>query len=155
MLARTGGLATVRCRFESQVKSDDDPDWAAKNRRAMYNMMPSVEAWKAARELSQEEARDIAVSYVLNNLLTLEKPVTFGKDGSPSYPKIGERARLELDNIGGVAFVPDSKKAAGWTKTGPMDMRTAVLAVRLGILSAAAKPMGRLDHLLGRNGRWP
>jgi hypothetical protein len=29
--------------------------------------------------------------------------------------------------------VPDSKNAAGWTMTGPMDMLTAVLAVRLGI----------------------
>jgi hypothetical protein len=27
--------------------------------------------------------------------------------------------------------VPDNKKAAGWKTTGPMDMRTAVLAVRL------------------------
>jgi hypothetical protein len=111
----------------------NDPDWAAKNRRAMYNMMPRVENWKAARDLSQEEARDIAVSYVLNNLLTLEKDVAFGKDGAPTYPKIGERSKLKLSNIGGVAFVPDSKKAAGWTTTGPMDLRTAVLAVRLAI----------------------
>jgi len=110
-----------------------EPDRMARNRRASYNMMPRVENWTAAHELSQEEARDIAVSYVLNNYLKLEKPVTFGKDGSPTYPKIGERARLELDSIGGVRFVPDSKKAAGWKMTGPMDLRTAVLAVRLGI----------------------
>ncbi len=66
-------------------------------------------------------------------MLTLEKPVTFGKDGAPSYPRIGERARLKLDNIGGATFIPDSKAAAGWTMTGPMDLRTAVLAVRLAI----------------------
>ncbi len=111
----------------------NDPDWAAKNRRASYNMMPRVENWTAAYKLSQEEARDIAVTYVLNNYLTLEKPVAFGKDGAPSYPKVGERARLKLDNIGGVRFVPDSKAASGWTMTGAMDLRTAVLAVRLGI----------------------
>jgi hypothetical protein len=111
----------------------NDPDWAAKNRRASYNMMPRVENWTAAYKLSQEEARDIAVTYVLNNYLALEKPVTFGKDGAPSYPKVGERARLKLDNIGGVRFVPDSKAASGWTMTGAMDLRTAVLAVRLGI----------------------
>ena len=111
----------------------NDPDWAAKNRRAMYNMLPRVENWTAAYKLLQEEARDITVSYVLNNLLTLEKPVTFGKDGSPTYPKIGEKARLKLDNIGGAAFVPDSKAAAGWTMTHPVDLRTAVLAVRLAI----------------------
>jgi hypothetical protein len=114
-------------------KTMNDPDWIAKNRRASYNMMPRVENWTAAYQLSQEEARDIAVSYVLNNYLTLEKPVTFGQDGAPSYPKIGERARLKLDNIGGVRFVPDSKAASGWTMTGAMDLRTAVLAVRLGI----------------------
>ena len=111
----------------------NDPDWAAKNRRASYNMMPRVENWTAAFKLSQEEARDIAVTYVLNNYLTLEKPVAFGKDGAPSYPKVGERARLKLDNIGGVRFVPDSKAASGWTMTGAMDLRTAVLAVRLGM----------------------
>jgi hypothetical protein len=111
----------------------NDPDWMAKNRRASYNMMPRVENWTAAYKLTQEEARDIAVSYVLNNYLTLEKPVTFGKDGAPTYPKIGERSKLKLDNIGGVRFVADSQAAAGWTMTGPMDLRTAVLAVRLGI----------------------
>jgi hypothetical protein len=110
-----------------------DPDWVANNRRARYNMMPGVETWKAAYTLSQEEARDIAVAYVLNNYLTLEKPVTFGKDGFPSYPKIGERAKLKLDNIGGVQFVADNKAAAGWTMTGSMDLRTAVLAVRLAL----------------------
>jgi hypothetical protein len=111
----------------------NDPDWMAKNRRAWYNMMPRVENWTAAYLLSQEEARDIAVSYVLNDYLTLEKPVTFGKDGAPTYPKIGDRPKLKLDNIGGVRFVPDSKAAARWTMTGPMDLRTAVLAVRLGL----------------------
>jgi hypothetical protein len=112
----------------------NDPDWMAKNRRASYNMMPRVENWTAAYKLSQEEARDIAVTYVLNNYLTLEKPVTFGKDGSPTYPKIGERAMLKIDNIGGVAFVPDDLAAnIGRTMTGPMDLRTAVLAVRLAL----------------------
>jgi hypothetical protein len=108
-----------------------DPARDAKNRRAEYNMLPGIETWKPACKLSQEEARDIAVSYVLNNLLTLEKPVAFGADGAPTYPKIGEKAKLRLDNIGGVAYVPDNKKAAGFLTTGPMDLRTAVLAVRL------------------------
>lgn len=110
-----------------------EPEWMAKNRRAWYNMMPRVENWKAAYKLSQEEARDIAVAYVLNNYLTLEKPVTFGADGLPTYPKVGDRPKLKLDNIGGVKFVPNNKAAANWTMTGPMDLRTAVLAVRLGI----------------------
>jgi hypothetical protein len=110
-----------------------DPDWMAKNRRASYNMMPRVESWTAAYKLTQEEARDIAVAYVLNNYLTLEKPVTFGKDGAPTYPKVGERSKLKLDNIGGARFVANNPAAAGWTMTGRMDLRTAVLAVRLGI----------------------
>lgn len=109
------------------------PEQAAKNRRAMYNVLSDGPPnWTAAFELSQEEARDIVVSYVLNDLLTLEKPVTFGADGAPTYPKIGERAKLKLASIGGVAFVPDSAAAASWTMTGPMDLRTAVLAARLG-----------------------
>lgn len=107
-----------------------DPAWVAKNRRAMYNMLPGVETWKPAYQLSQEEARDIAVSYVLNNLLTLEKPVTFGADGAPTYPRIGEKPKLKLENIGGAAYVCDNKAYTQPT-TGPMDMRTAVLAVRL------------------------
>ena len=36
--------------------------WEAKNRRAMYNMLPDVMNWTAAFKLSQEEARDITVS---------------------------------------------------------------------------------------------
>lgn len=108
------------------------PDWIANNRRAQYNMLSDGPPnWKPAYQLSQEEARDITVSYVLNGLLTLEHPVTFGTDGAPTYPKIGERAKLKLASISGVAFVPDSKAAAGWTTTGPMDLRTTVLAVRL------------------------
>jgi hypothetical protein len=107
-----------------------DPAWVAKNRRAMYNVLPGIETWKPAYKLSQEEARDIAVSYVLNNLLTLEKPVTFGADGAPTYPKIGEKPKLRLDNIGGAAYVCDNKAYTQPT-TGPMDLRTAVLAVRL------------------------
>ena len=50
----------------------------------------------------------------------------------PTYPKVGQKPKLKLDNIGGVTFVPDNKEAAGWTMTGPMDLRTAVLAVRIG-----------------------
>jgi hypothetical protein len=103
---------------------------AARNRRASYNAMPGF-PWTPAFQLSQEQARDIVVAYVLNDMLTLEKPVAFGADGGPTYPKIGERSRLQLDNIGGVRFVPDSRAAASWTSTGPMDLRTAVLAVRL------------------------
>jgi hypothetical protein len=114
------------------------PDWVAKNRRAMYNAMPG-QPWTAAVDLSQEQARDIVVSYVLNNILTLEKPVTFGADGAPTYPKIGDRAKLKLANIGGVGFVADSKAAASWTFTGPMDLRTAVLAVRLGMYLRSSK----------------
>ena len=86
--------------------------------------MPRVENWTAAYKLTPEEARDIAVSYVLNNYLTLEKPVAFGKDGAPTYPKIGERSKLKLDNIGGVRFVADSQAAASWTMTGLMDLRS-------------------------------
>jgi hypothetical protein len=106
------------------------PDWVARNRRAGYDAVPGF-PWTAAFKLSQEQARDLVVSYVLNDMLTLEKPVAFGADGGPTYPKVGERAKLKLDNIGGVRFVPDSKAASGWTFTGSMDLRTAVLAVRL------------------------
>jgi hypothetical protein len=125
------------CEFSHRAEAAEEtrmttstPEWVAKNRRASYNAMPGF-PWTAAFQLSQEQARDLVVSYVLNGLLTLEKPVTFGADGAPTYPKIGERSKLKLDNIGGVRFIPDSKAAAAWTFTGSMDLRTAVLAVRL------------------------
>ena len=51
-----------------------DPDWMAKNWCLSYNMMPRVEKLDSGYKLNQEEAREIAVSYVLNNYLTLEKP---------------------------------------------------------------------------------
>jgi hypothetical protein len=108
-----------------------NPAWVANNRRARYNMMPDIGSWKPAFKLTQEEARDLVVTYVLNGLLTLEKPVTFGADGAPTYPKVGDKPRLKLDSIGGVAWVADQAVAANWKTTHPMDMRTAVLAVRL------------------------
>jgi hypothetical protein len=83
-----------------------------------------------ARDLTQTQARDLVVYYVLNHQLDLEKPLAFGKDGKPTFPKVGEKVKLGLD-IGGVHFTPDSAAAAKWTRTGPMDMRMAVLAVRL------------------------
>jgi len=83
-----------------------------------------------ARDLSQEQARDLCVYYALNNMLVLEKAITFGKDARPTYPAVGERSTLGL-TIAGVNFVPDNEAASGLTKTGKMDLRTAVLAVRL------------------------
>ena len=45
---------------------------------------------------------------MLNGLLTLEKPVTFEADGAPTISN--QRAlEAQLNNIGGVRFVPDSK----------------------------------------------
>lgn len=109
-----------------------DLDRLCMNRRAWYEVMPRADSTPAYK-LSQEEARDTIVSYVRSNQLTLEKPVTFGSDGSPSYPRIGERVKLRLGNIGGVRYVPNSSAASAWTMTGPMDLRTAVLAVRLAL----------------------
>lgn len=91
---------------------------------------PPAGSSKVARDLSQAEARDLTVYYALNNQLSLEKPVALGKDLKPTFPRVGEKVKLGL-NIGGVTFTPDNRKAAGWTTTGPMDMRMAVLAVRL------------------------
>ena len=87
-------------------------------------------ASKPARDLTQAEARDLTVYYALNKQLDLEKPITFGKDGNPTFPKVGAKVTLGLD-IGGVHFTPDNKAAADWKRTRGMDMRAAVLAVRL------------------------
>jgi hypothetical protein len=91
---------------------------------------PPACASKAARTLTQAEARDLAVYYTLNRQLELEKPIGFGSDGNPTFPKVGEKVRLGLQ-IGGVQFTPDNPAAAKWTHTGPMDMRMAALVVRL------------------------
>ena len=92
--------------------------------------IPPAGVSKPARGLTQAEARDFTVYYALNRQLDLEKPIASGKDGNLTFPKVGEKVRLGLE-IGGVHFTPDSRAAAQWTRTGPMDMRTAVLAVRL------------------------
>jgi len=85
---------------------------------------------KPARNLSQEEARDLVVYYAINRLLFLQKPITFGKDGSVTFPKVGEKVELGLE-IGGVHFYPSDDASAGLSKTGHMDPRMATLAVRL------------------------
>lgn len=95
-----------------------------------YGGVPPAGAGKPARSLSQEEARDLVVYYTLNQQLHLEKGIAFGKDGKPSFPKVGEKLKLGL-NIGGVHYTPDNTAASSWVATGPMDQRTAVLAVRL------------------------
>ena len=92
--------------------------------------IPPAAISKPARELTQAEARDLVVYYVHQNQLALEKPIVFGKDGVPTFPKPGDKVKLGL-TIAGVQFTPDSKAAASWTHTGPMDLRMAVLAVRL------------------------
>src|SRR5262249_8025156 len=74
--------------------------------------------------------RDLCVYYALNNMLALEKPITFGKDTKPTWPKVGDKSTLGL-TIAGVNFSPDNSAASGLTRTGRMDLRTAVLAVRL------------------------
>jgi hypothetical protein len=98
--------------------------------RLKWGGLPPSGSGKPARNLTQEEARDLVVYYALNGVLQLEKEVTFGKDGKPSFPKIGEKVKLGLW-IAGVHYQPDNEAASAWTATGPMDMRTAVLAVRL------------------------
>jgi hypothetical protein len=96
----------------------------------LSHALPRIGGSKPARALTKTEARDLTVYYALDDQLDLEKPIAFGEDGNPTFPKVGEKVRLGLE-IGGVHFTPDSKAAAKWTRTGPMDMRMAVLAVRL------------------------
>jgi len=86
-----------------------------------------------AYKLSDADARDLVVGYVQNNLLELEKELALGPDAKHPYPKAGERVKVKLASIGGVTFTPNNPAAAKWTMTGPMEMRTVVLAVRLAI----------------------
>ena len=102
-----------------------------------YGNLP-IGSGKAARDLTHEEARDLVVYYVLQNLLELVKAPAVAKDGSLTYPKTTDKPQLTL-SIGGVSWVPDNKKAAGLKATGAMDMRTAVLAVRLAQYLASSR----------------
>jgi hypothetical protein len=108
-----------------------NPDWTAKHQRAILSLQPQLLVGTPAYKLTQEQARDLAVAYVLENRLTFEKPVMWGGDGRPIWPRIGDKVKLKLQSFSGVDFVPDSSAAAGWTTTGPMDLRTACLAVRM------------------------
>jgi hypothetical protein len=85
---------------------------------------------KPARDLTQEEARDLTAYYALTGQITLEKPVTFQMDGRPAFPKPNEKVALGL-TIAGVSFVPNNPDAAAWQATKPLDMRLVVLLVRL------------------------
>lgn len=93
--------------------------------------VPPLASSKPARSLSKQEARDLVVHYAMHGLLRLEQPITFDKEGQVKHPRVGERVRLELLQIGGVKFTADSAAAADWAYTSPLDARTAVLCVRL------------------------
>lgn len=85
---------------------------------------------KPARDLTQEEARDLTVSYALAGQITLEKQVTFDLNGNPAFPKPNEKVTLGLE-IAGVSFTPDNPDAAKWKATKPVDLRLIPLLVRL------------------------
>jgi hypothetical protein len=102
--------------------------------RDLSRLEPRVRALqsKAARDLTQEEASDLVAYYGLTGEINLEKPVTFQLNGKPAFPKPNEKVTLGLA-IAGVAFIADNKdpKVQKLTRTGPLDMRTVVLVVRL------------------------
>jgi len=85
----------------------------------------------AARSLTKLEARDLVVHYAMHGLLRLDQAIRFDDEGQVVHPRVGEKIRLELRQIGGVKFAADSSAAAGWKLTHPLDARTAVLCVRL------------------------
>jgi hypothetical protein len=93
---------------------------------------------KPARDLTQAEARDLTIYYALNDVVDLEHPVAYGTDGNPTFPKAGAKVRLGLE-IAGVCFAADSPAAKDWTRTGPLDLRTVVLLVRLSQYLNASK----------------
>ena len=85
---------------------------------------------KPARDLTQEEARDLTAFYALTGQITLEKQVTFDPYGKPAFPKPNEKVKLGV-TIAGVSFVPANADPAKWPVTYPLDMRLVVLLVRL------------------------
>ena len=85
---------------------------------------------KPARDLTQEEARDLTAYYALTGQITLEKQVTFDPYGKPAFPKPNEKVKLGV-TIAGVSFVPANADPAKWPVTYPLDMRLVVLLVRL------------------------
>lgn len=87
---------------------------------------------KPARDLTQEEARDLTAYYALTGQITLDKPVTFQLNGKPAFPKPNEKVALGL-TIAGVSFALANPHAdpAAWKETRPLDMRLVVLLVRL------------------------
>ena len=91
---------------------------------------PPAALGKPARDLTQQEARDVVVYYALNGLLHFDKAVTLDKDGKVTHPKVGDKLKLGFD-IGGIQWVLNrDSNAHGLTSTGPMDLRMAALAVR-------------------------
>jgi hypothetical protein len=85
---------------------------------------------KPARDLTQQEARDLTAYYALTGQITLAKQVTFDPYGKPEYPKPNEKVAVG-STIAGVSFIPANADPAKWPTTRPLDMRLVVLLVRL------------------------
>lgn len=54
-------------------------------------LAPPAGASIPARDLSQEQARDLVIHHFHNRHLFLEKSVEFDAQGNPTYPKPGEK----------------------------------------------------------------
>jgi hypothetical protein len=115
--------------------SFDLPQDPLLNQNAIHNQLrlqQRVDALesKPARDLTQEEARDLTAYYALAGDIILEKQVTFDTYGKPVFPKPNDKVTLGLE-IAGVSFTPDNPLAAKWKATKPVDLRTVALLVRL------------------------
>ena len=101
---------------------------------AMANLQRFVPAQAGdavpARNLTQEQARDLVVHYWVNKVISFEDFPTCDKAGNVTSPKPGEKLKINLNDIGGVKFVANNKAARSWTQTGRLDLRTIVLIVR-------------------------
>ncbi len=103
---------------------------------------------KPARDLTQEEARDLTAYHALTGQITLEKQVTFDPYGKPAFPKPNEKVKLGV-TIAGVSFVPANADPAKWPVTYPAG-HAASRPPRPSFAIFELEPLGRDNHLLGR-----
>jgi hypothetical protein len=95
-------------------------------------------SFKAARDLTPAEARDMVVYFVATGQLTLDRQLAFNESGQLTYPAAGQKVYLQPPMVAGVPFVivnpntglPSSMVA----RAGALDLMFVVLLQRLAVM---------------------
>jgi hypothetical protein len=94
---------------------------------------------KPARDLTQEEARDLVAHFIAKSQLSIGRPLQFDeKSRRVSSPRAGERVFLQPPMIGGVSYIIVNSNTGlpfrMQPRVGALDLRFLVLLQRLAVM---------------------